>query len=250
MTNSTPIVVNRPVAKTPELTPTQQAYYKKMKILRHYLLTGMHNPKSLLSLAMYDTSTPMFESPKLSSGDFVSPIKLLGILNKKYGEEWLGYDTHAFLAEEYSERELDKIMALKCLFVKDDFFNKPYVFEKTVLAFNDAPVSPGVYQDVDACYIAYALCVAHVLRPGAIMSNSVQEYIVAQLLDDGYSVFLYPFDFETSGMPDEVKRVTSRIKSMILKDDIKGSESLLDQFSKYSGVIEYLIDKGIIKEKA
>jgi len=202
-------------------------------------LNVMRSPSSLIPMAVAKFT---LNTVKLSS-EKTGPISTLRRMFELFGEEWFDLDPEVLMANEYVRGNLDMVMAVRNLLISNDYFNIPIVFEKISLAINGLAVIPDMIQDLNPGVIAYSMFIANVLRDENI-SATVEDYIVAQLDDDGYSVYLFPFDIDDRELTAEQKEITKAIDNYINSGNIEAKYE--EHLNKYYDVLTYIIKK--IKE--
>jgi len=204
-------------------------------------ISSSRSPKSLLSRVVID----VFSGITKLSTDWLSPVGIYKNMNQKYGKDWIELSPIAFREDSFGSN-VDKVLALKTLLRTDAYFNDPFVFEKITIAFNDIPISKTAYQELLPDQIAYSLIQAHIFRDEMVMSEDVEVFIVMQLLDSGFPIFLWPFDIENDTIPDEAYEITNRIKEWIDNSAEDIDEDLNVYLEKYFDLLDILNNK--IKE--
>jgi hypothetical protein len=218
---------------------------KKINIIKRVLKHFSQPKKMAGGFARAALTTATIDFIKNSGDENPRVFELFRYLYKKYSQfDWVGYDTHAFLADDYESKNIDKILALKLLLKTDAYFNIPYAFESVTLALNDAPVIPDTPQNIFPDQIAYSVMIANIFRDQD-MSESVEAYIISQMIDSGYSVLLFPMDIEGSFVPKEMTDVTKEVEAFIEDETgkIELSDAGKEQLDMYYDLLDILHDK-------
>lgn len=209
------------------------------------IISNISTPKKIPgSFAKSLLAAQAVEFIKSSSGD-QNVFKLFKYLYYKYDElEWIDYDTHSFLADEYEAANIDKILALKLLLRTNRYFENPYAFESVTLAFNDMPILVDIPQNIFPNQLAYSVLVADIFRDYE-MSEDVEVYIISQLVDDNYCVMLYPLDIEGPFVPKEVVAITKEIDEFLKAGDDKPvlSEAGEIQLEMYNDLLDLVHER-------
>lgn len=233
-----------------EYTAKRDKIKKKVSIIKR-VLKHFSRPKKMAS-GFARTALTMATVDFIKNSEDIKPsvFELFRYLYEKYNQfDWISYDTHAFLANDYESENIDKILALKLLLKTDAYFNIPYAFENVTLALNDIPVIPDTPQNIFPDQIAYSVMIANIFRDHP-MSEDVEAYIISQIIDDGYSVLLFPLDIEGPFVPKEIVDMTKEVEAFI--EDETGKVELSDagkeQLDMYYDLLDILHDK--LKEEA
>lgn len=140
-------------------------------------------------------------SAALFTERFIPPEVYVKVLGRMFGDLWLRWEPETLWAEirdeagaAISDGVRDKINALRLLLSADNFWEDFFVFEKTILAFNDKMIDPTGIQVCLPHELAYGLTVANVVRSKPF-SPEVTNYIRACCAQDGLVVYPRVFSF-------------------------------------------------------
>jgi len=147
---------------------------------------------------------------ELFTAKHVVPEAYSRILKARFGKEWVDWEAETLWKEirsefgaEVSDEVREKLNALKTHLTTTLFWDSFDVFEKTILAYNDRHVEPGIIQVCVPQEIAYGMTVAAGVRHQKKFDIEVLMYIRACCDSDGLVVFPQAFHFAQPEYKDE-----------------------------------------------
>ena len=236
---------NLSIPKDPGYITRRKFGINSMKKLLSGAINVIRNPSSL-----YKTVGKSFRSAFKSMDSYISknatssitPFSLFSYMDYKYGPEWVEYDILSYSSDSNISDKTDMLLGLRSILTSDVFFTSPWAFEKVAIALSGNEVIGDVPQTLDPVTMAYAMLVADVLRRDAPMSPDVESFIIAHLLDNGFSTMLYPFDIEGDHVPEEVMRITKEVKKHIESDGADDCDEIISvQVERYGDLLDNLL---------
>jgi len=131
------------------------------------------------------------------------PIVLGLSLLKKYGSDWLGWESetlelrvpHDFKVKEISHLNLSKIQAVKALHMVDTYWQRWEVFVWCTMPFNNLFPDFEVLQVPTVAQCMISVDIANRIRTDVIWSEEVKAFLSAVFRHDGIFCSLPPLDF-------------------------------------------------------
>ena len=158
-----------------------------------------------------------------------NPSAFTQAMSGYYDREWLKWTPEAteyVLKEgfdvELSEKDIDKVEAIKSLIREDRGVRSPLLFEKMVLIFNDEPISFDVWQGASPMEVVIGLYeIAKIMgedKMKSSMSTAVKAYIGGVLVNDDIhvapeSLRLDPAQSKVRAASEVEKEVREQIRS-------------------------------------
>lgn len=148
------------------------------------------------------------------------PIVLDLLLLKKYGPEWMGWETETVemrIPEDFktsvSEANINKIHAVNALHLVDSFWERWEVFLPCVMSFNGIIPNFDMMQVPSIAQVLVAIDVANRIRDDMTWSTEIKHFIESVYRHDGVFFPVPPADFvtlDTKDYPLDIPEIAKR----------------------------------------
>lgn len=163
--------------------------------------------------------------------DEANPVLIMATLNNEWGEdEWYDWEPETIIEMasrsnvDISRGNMDKVMALKVLRKRDDFWEKPRVFAKVCISFASRMVDWSHIQEPRVHEIAATIAMVERYIRERAFSEAVETYVAASAVRDGFIMMPPTLQFASFAFSEQL------IESM-------GDEAM-DRQSKLMGALE------------
>lgn len=122
----------------------------------------------------------------------LNPIKLMLILDEKWGDEWLKWEPETIVQTANVDGlsihrvNMDKIFAIKVIKNTEEFFKDARVFEKVCVAFGNRLVDWGTIQSVHVHDMAGAVALIERYIKEGEWDSEIESYVAASSIADGF----------------------------------------------------------------